>query len=234
MKDKIIYVLEFIVSLIILVFFQEYSLKVLSNFGINFSNYSSDVKDIVLFIIQFVLCIILYFIYKGTIKGNKEGFTKNFFKNLLYSLLILLIMTVVMNIAIYFIKYIASMFNVTVVEKTYFNVLNNNLSLKYILDLIKYAVLIPFSYCAVYILCAERMFKSNGTKVLMSGFIWALVEAYNYAPTFLNMFFNVLPTFILGVFLSYIYSRNKNIWYPILVLSLYLLFAPLLIGYLRW
>lgn len=234
MKNKVVYFLEFIVSLALLVFFQEYALNVISNFGINLSNYSSDLIKIVFFVIQVILCIILYFIFKGTIKEEQKSFKNNILKNLLYSLLILAIMTIVMNIFNYFIKYLANMFDISIKSKKFFNVLAGNLSLDYILNLIKYACLVPFSYSVVYILGSERLFNSNGTKIVMSGLIWAVVEAFNYGPSLLNMFFNVLPTFILGVFLAYIYSRNRNIWYPIVVLSLYLLFSPLLVGYLGW
>ena len=234
MKDKIIYFLEFIVSLVLLVFFQEYALNVIKNFGINLEEYTADTIKIIFFLIQVLLCVILYFIYKGTIKSGGNSFKHNFLKNLLYSVLILAIMTVVMNIFNYFIKYIAGMFKVTIVEKEYFNVMSSTLSVNYVLDLVKYACLMPFSYCVVYLLGCERLFNSNGAKIIMSGAIWAVVEAFNYGPSLLSMFFNVLPTFILGVFLSYIYSRNKNIWYPIIVFALYLIFSPLLMGYLGW
>ena len=115
-----------------------------------------------------------------------------------------------------------------------FNVIENTISIDYIVNLLRYAVLIPFSCVSVYILGVERLFRKNGVKILMGGLIWAIVESFNYAPELLNIFFNVLPTFILGVFLSYIYSRNKNIWFPIVIYGLYLLFSPLLIGYLGW
>lgn len=234
MRDKIICFLEFVIGLLILVCFQEYALNVIDNFGVNLSNYSEKVIMIVMFLIQILLCAILYFIYKSCIKQNGHGFKNHFLKNLLYSILILAIMTIVMNISIYFIKYIANMFSVSIIEKEKFNILQKELSLKYIIDLTKYAILIPFSSVIVYILSIERLFRKNGTKILMSGLIWALVESLSYTSNLLNMFFNVLPTFILGVFLSYIYSRNKNIWYPIIIFGLYLLFSPLLIGYLGW
>ena len=104
MKDKIIYFLEFIVSLVMLVFFQDYALNVIGNFGIDLSAYSTDTVRIVLFLIQVLLCVILYFIYKGSIKSSRNGFKNNILKNLLYAVLILAIMTVVMNIFNYFIK----------------------------------------------------------------------------------------------------------------------------------
>jgi len=234
MKDKIIYFLEFAVSLAILLFFQEYTLNVLGNFGIDLNRFSSEVITLIIFGIQVLLCVILYFIYKSSIKQNGHSFKIHLLKNLLYTLLILAVMTVVMNIAIYFIKYIANMFGVTLIEKEFFNVIQNTISIDYIVNLIKYAVLIPFSYVVVYVLGIERLFRKNGVKILMSGLIWAVVEAFNYSPSLINVFFNVLPTLILGVFLSYIYSRNKNIWYPIVIYGLYLLFSPLLIGYLGW
>jgi len=234
MKDKIIYFLEFAVSLAILLFFQEYTLNVLGNFGIDLNRFSSEVITLIIFGIQVLLCVILYFIYKSSIKQNGHSFKIHLLKNLLYTLLILAVMTVVMNIAIYFIKYIANMFGVTLIEKEFFNVIQNTISIDYIVNLIKYAVLIPFSYVVVYVLGIERLFRKNGVKILMSGLIWAVVEAFNYSPSLINVFFNVLPTLILGVFLSYIYSRNKNIWYPIIIFGLYLLFSPLLIGYLGW
>lgn len=234
MKDKIIYFIEFIIGLVVLVCFQDYALNVISNFGVNLSNYSENYVMIITILIQVALCAMLYFIYKNSIKQNGHSFKIHFLKNLLYTILILAVMTVVMNISAFFIKYIANMFGITIIEKAKFNIMQNELSLKYIVELIKFAVLIPFSSVVVYVLGSERLFRKNGTKILMSGLIWALVESLNFTPNLLNMFFNVLPTFILGVFLSYIYSRNKNIWYPIIIFGLYLLFSPLLIGYLGW
>lgn len=234
MRDKVICFIEFVVGLVILMFFQEYALNVLGNFGINLNNYSNDIVMIVIFVIQILLCAILYFIYKSSIKQNGHGFKNHFLKNLLYSILILAVMTVVMNIGIFFIKYIANMFGVSVVEKMKFNVLQSNLSLSYVLNLVKFAILIPFSSVVVYVLGVERLFRKSGTKIVMGGLIWAVVESLNWTPNLLNMLFNSLPTFILGLFLSYIYSRNKNIWYPIIIYGLYLLFSPLLIGYLGW
>lgn len=234
MKDKIIYILEFIIGLLILICFQDYALNVISNFGINLNNYSNNIVMIIIFVIQVLLCFILCFIYKGNIRQNGHSFKLHFFKNLLYSILVLAVMIVVMNISIYFIKYIANMFGVKIVESVKFNVLEKNISLNYIINLIRFAFLIPFSYIVVYILGVERLFRKNGTKIIMSGFIWACIEAYNYGSSFLNIFFNILPTFMLGVFLSYIYSRNRNIWYSIFVYGLYLLFSPLLSGYLGW
>ena len=234
MKDKIICFIEFIIGLVVLVCFQDYALNVISNFGVNLSNYSENYVMIITILIQVALCAMLYFIYKNSIKQNGHSFKIHFLKNLLYSILMLAVMTVVMNISAFFIKYIANMFGITIIEKAKFNIMQNELSLKYIVELIKFAVLIPFSSIVVYVLGSERLFRKNGTKILMSGLIWALVESLNFTPNLLNMFFNVLPTFILGVFLSYIYSRNKNIWYPIIIFGLYLLFSPLLIGYLGW
>ena len=234
MKDKIICFIEFIIGLVVLVCFQDYALNVISNFGVNLSNYSENYVMIITILIQVALCAMLYFIYKNSIKQNGHSFKIHFLKNLLYSILMLAVMTVVMNISAFFIKYIANMFGITIIEKAKFNIMQNELSLKYIVELIKFAVLIPFSSVVVYVLGSERLFRKNGTKILMSGLIWALVESLNFTPNLLNMFFNVLPTFILGVFLSYIYSRNKNIWYPIIIFGLYLLFSPLLIGYLGW
>lgn len=234
MKDKIICYLEFGVSLILLIFFQDYALKVINNFGIDLSEYSNTIINLVMFGIQALLCVILYFIYKSSIKSSRSGFKNHLLKNLLYAVLILAVMTVVINIANYFIKYIASMFDVTINTPELFNVMQSEISLNYVINLVRYAVLIPFSYCVVYILGVDKIVRKNGTMIILSGLIWAIVESFNYAPNLLNMFFNVLPTFILGVFLSYIYSRNKNIWYPIIVFALYLLFSPLLIGYLRW
>jgi len=233
-KDKIICFIEFIIGLVVLVCFQDYALNVISNFGVNLSNYSENYVMIITILIQVALCAMLYFIYKNSIKQNGHSFKIHFLKNLLYSILMLAVMTVVMNISAFFIKYIANMFGITIIEKAKFNIMQNELSLKYIVELIKFAVLIPFSSVVVYVLGSERLFRKNGTKILMSGLIWALVESLNFTPNLLNMFFNVLPTFILGVFLSYIYSRNKNIWYPIIIFGLYLLFSPLLIGYLGW
>jgi len=233
-KDKIICFIEFIIGLVVLVCFQDYALNVISNFGVNLSNYSENYVMIITILIQVALCAMLYFIYKNSIKQNGHSFKIHFLKNLLYSILMLAVMTVVMNISAFFIKYIANMFGITIIEKAKFNIMQNELSLKYIVELIKFAVLIPFSSIVVYVLGSERLFRKNGTKILMSGLIWALVESLNFTPNLLNMFFNVLPTFILGVFLSYIYSRNKNIWYPIIIFGLYLLFSPLLIGYLGW
>ena len=234
MKDKIISFIEFGVGIVLLLFFQNYALNVINNFGIDLSGYSNLVINLVVFGIQVLLCVILYFIYKGSIKSNRSGFKNNLLKNLLYSILILAVMTVVMNICIYFIKYLANMFGVVVADAEMFNIMQSDISLEYVINLIRNGFIIPFSYCVVYILGVEKLFRKNGTTILMSGLIWAVVESFNYTPNLLTMFFNVLPTFILGVFLSYIYSRNKNIWYPIIVLSLYLLFSPLLIGYLSW
>ena len=234
MRDKIIYFIEFIIGLLILLCFQDYILNVIGNFGINLGNYNNITIISIMFGIQFILCAILYFIYKSNIKQNGHTFKNHFFKNLLYSVLILAVMTIVMNISVYFIKYIANMFEISIVEKEQFNVLQNKLTLQYVFDLIKFAILIPFSSVVVYILGIERLFRKNGTKIIMSGLIWSIFESLNFAPSLLNIFFNVLPTFILGVFLSYIYSRNKNVWYPIIIYGLYLLFSPLLIGYLGW
>lgn len=234
MKDKIICFLEFAISVLILLFFQDYTLNVIGNFGINLNNFSNDILILIMVGIQILLCGILYFVYKSSIKQNGNSFKNHFLKNLLYAILILAVMTVVMNISTYFIKYIANMFGVSIKESETFNILQEKLSLDYVVNLIKYAILIPFSYTIVYILGVERLFKKTGVKIVMSALIWAIIESINFYPNILSMFFNALPTFILGIFLAYIYSRNKNIWYPIIIYGLYLLFSPLLIGYLGW
>ena len=234
MKDKIIYFLEFLVSLVILMFFQDYFINVLNNFGINLNQFSDLIISLIILGIQILLCIILYFIYKGNIKQNGHSFKNHLLKNLLYSLLILAVMTIVMSIANYFIKYIANMFKISIDNNINFNVLQKNLSISYVINLIRYAFLIPFSYATVYVLGVERLFRKSGVKIIMSGLIWSLINSLNYTPSLINMFFNSLSTFILGIFLAYIYSRNKNIWYPIVIYGLYLIFAPLLIGYLGW
>jgi len=233
-RDKIIFFLEFIVSLVFLMFFQDYFVNVLNNFGINLNQFSDLMFLLIMFGIQIILCIILYFIYKGNIKQHGHSFKNHFLKNLLYSLLILAVMTVVMSIANYFIKYVANMFKVSVDNNINFNVLQKNISINYLINLLRYAFLVPFSYTIVYILGVERLFRKSGIKIIMSGLIWAVITSINYIPSLINMFFNSLSTFILGMFLAYIYSRNKNIWYPIVIYGLYLLFAPLLIGYLGW
>ncbi len=63
MRDKIIYFIEFIVGILILLFFQDYTLNVIDNFGINLSNYSNQTIVIIMFGIQVVLCAILYYLF---------------------------------------------------------------------------------------------------------------------------------------------------------------------------
>ena len=64
MSKRVSGIIGILLSIIVLVFFEEYSYKVINLLGINVSNYSNTIQLLINIGIKFIMCFIIYCIFK--------------------------------------------------------------------------------------------------------------------------------------------------------------------------
>ena len=88
MNKKLSGIIGIILSILLLVYFEPYTYKLLSLLNINIYNYSNTVRMIIDIVIKLVMCFIIYLLYKKDFKHSRKD--SNIFKNVLIMLVSLI------------------------------------------------------------------------------------------------------------------------------------------------
>ena len=233
MSRKLKAFIGIILSIIVLIFFEEYVYKFFYLIGVNISGLSYILQLIISFAIKLIMCFIIYLLFKKDFRKRKSTF--NLIKDTFLFIILLIVITLVMYVFNrYIVTYIGDIFNVKVLGIDFYNIFNKTISLELILKIIINYIFNPFLYCTVIILNADKLCSRNDTFMLVSGLIALIVNCLIIRGTVGFAIINSLGMLLMFSILAYLKRKINNIWFVIILYSLYLVSSMFIINYFGW
>ena len=232
MNKKLSGIIGIILSILLLVYFEPYTYKLLSLLNINIYDYSNTVRMIIDIVIKLVMCFIIYLLYKKDFKHSRKD--SNIFKNVLIMLVSLICLVLVMYLFNYVVNYLGDIFNVKIIENNFYNIFDKKLDIYLVIKIIKDYIITPFIYCSIILLSVDKICRRNDTFILLSGLLASICHALTLSGTLTYVIINSLSTFILFIILSLLYRKSNSIWFSIVLYGLYLVSNIIILKYIGW
>lgn len=233
MNKKVKGLIGIILSLIVLIFFEEYFYKIIGVLGINISSYSNIIQLIINIFVKFIMCFLIYFIYKKDLKKKSGKF--NIIKNILIFIVSLIVLTLVMYLFNkYVVAFIGDVFNINIIYSEFYNIFNKTINLELIIKIVNDYIIVPYLYCSVIILSADKLCSRNDTYILLSGLFALIVNALIIRGTVGYAIINSLSIFLIFCILAFLNRKENSIWFSIILYSLYLICNVFIMNYFGW
>ena len=233
MSRKVKGFIGIILSILVLVFFEDCFYKFISVLGINVNSYSNTLQSIINLIVKFIMCFIIYAIYKRDLRKKSDKF--NILKNILIFVISLVTLTLIMYLFNkYVVSFIGNVFNINVIYSEFYNIFNKTINLELILKIINDYIFIPYLYCSVIILSADKICNRNDTFMLLSGIMALIINALILGGTVGFAIINSLSMFLMFAILAFLSRKENTIWFSIILYSLYLIFNLFIMNYFGW
>lgn len=218
--------IKFVLSLILLLFTEEYFFKIMKYLHIDLSGVNTLLVSTIIYIILFAM---IFIIYKGEIKSAFNRYNNHFGENILYTIISFVVLFIVMMILNYLCKIVGKSFHITYHELGFINIFNKKLSVNLILQIIRDIILKPFIKVTVFVLGVNE-FTGGKEGTIISGLLYGIYMGYLMGGSISFIIVNVIPIVIMMMILSFINNKHGNIAYSIITLMLYELFSAILIG----
>ena len=223
MKDFLINLIKLLLSLVVILFIEEYFYKALGLVGLTVTE--TPTIKLIIYILEF---IVIYFLYRKEIKSAFSKYQAKMGSNILNTVISYIVIFIAMMIVNYIVKLIAANLNINYSGLNYVNIFNQNFNYDLVVLFITTMLIIPFVKVTIFVLGVDNLFKGK-IGVVLSGLLYAHYEGFLIGGNFGHVFIDVIDEFFLFVMLSYVYRKNSNIAYSILTYILYVLFSALLI-----
>ena len=191
-----------ILSVIVLIYFENIVYKIINVIGVDLNSFSSLVNIIVNIVIKIIMCILIYFIYKKDLK--KRYSNNNLIRDSLFLVIYLICLILIMCIFKYIITFIGDIFDINIIKEEYYNIFNKTLDVSLVIELISDYVIKPFLYCTIILLGCNRLCKHNNTFILCSGIVASILYAFTINGTLGYVIINSLYMFMLFSILAFI------------------------------
>ena len=232
MNKKITGIIGTLLSIFILIYFENFTYKLINMIGIDLNNYSDLIQLIINIVIKIIICFIIYLIYKKDFKKRYTG--NNIIRRTLFFIIYLIILILVMYVFKYVIDFVGDIFDVVIIKQEFYNIFTKTLNINLVIKIITDYLLIPFLYCTIILLGTDKLCKHKETFIIFSGLIASIIYAFSIHGTLIYVIINSLYMFILFSILAFIYKRENSIWMVILLYGFYLISNNLIINYLGW
>lgn len=233
MNRKLSGILGIILSILLLIYFESFFYKILGLLGISILSFSNIMQIIINLCIKLIICFIIYIIYKKDFKSKRRN-SYSFFKTLLVFFVSLIFIVIGMYLFNYVVEFIGDIFNVSVLEKSFYNIFDKELNFNLIVKIITDYILMPYLYCSVIILSMDKIMSNNNTCVIFSGILASIIYAFSIHGTLSFVIVNSLSMFLLFSILAFIYRKNYSIYFIICLYSFYLISNVFIINYIGW
>ncbi len=231
MSRTLIKLFKLIISIIIITFAEKYFFDILSLIKVDIKSLTFIGKEIAVLILYILIFIGVYFLYKKEINNDFSRYKRNIFPNILMAIVFFVVLTLILAITDYVSKTLATSFHVNYIGIPNVDIFHKKLDVNLIFYILKYILIIPFTKVIVYVVGIKEIFSSKNKALFFSGLLAAIIAGIQMSGSFINILFNVIPYFILYIFLTYIYVKNNtNIWYSLITFWLYTLFASMLLA----
>ena len=226
MKNFLGNLIKLILSILILLFGEEYFYKFMDFLGINLSKISSNIVSLIIYV---VIAGCIFIVYKDELQSAFIKYKNKLGSNLLYTVISFLVLFIAIMIS----NYIAGLVSVGYKSLSFINIFNRTFSLDLIITIIKSIIIIPFVKVTIFVLGVNNLVNSK-SGIFLSGLVYSLYVFYPFKAALLYMVVNAIVSFVLFSILAYIYKKNNNIAFSILTYILYVLFAGLLTVKFMW
>ena len=223
MKEFLINLVKLLLSIIIVLFTQEYFFKILGLVGIELSN--SPVVKLIIYILEFIA---IYIIYKAEITSAFSKYQNKLGSNLLYTIISYIVVFITMMITNYLVKLVANNLDIIYTEPNFINIFNEPFDLNLIITFIVDLIIIPFVKVSIFVLGINSLINGKAGSIIC-GLSYALYEGFMMGGNFGAVFIDCIDELVLFILLSYLYKKNGNIVYSVLTLIFYELFSGLII-----
>ncbi|MBQ3021399.1 MAG: hypothetical protein IJD92_04150 [Bacilli bacterium] len=232
MNKRVSGIVGVILSVIILMYFENFSIEVLKLLGLNIYNLNSTLQLIINIIIRLLMCFMIYVIYKKDFKS--KCLSNNILKSLLVFVVSLISLVIGMYLFDYVVNFIGDIFDITVLDRDFYNIFNKTLNMDLIVRIMNDYLIKPFLYVTTILLGIEKLTKRNDTFIMFSGLLASIVYAVSLEGTLGYVIINSLSMFMLFCILAFIFKKQNSVWFIILLYSFYLISSVLIINNLGW
>lgn len=232
MNKKLSGILGIILSIFILVYFENFAYKLLDLVGMNISNFSSSIIIIVDIVIKLVMCFIIYIIYKRDFRSRRGK--DNIFKILLIFFISLISIVVGMYLFSYVVNFIGDIFDVKVLGTNFYNIFDKKLDFTLVVKIISDYIIMPYLYCSIIILSVDKFARRTDTCIILSGVLASIIHALSLSGTLGFVIVNSLSMFVLFGILAFIYRKHFSIYFIIALYSFYLISNIFILNYIGW
>ncbi len=232
MNKKLSGILGIILSIIILVYFEPFVYKILGLLELNIGNYPATTQAIINILIKLAMCFVVYLLFKKDFR--KRNGLGNIFKSLLMFIVYLLVLIVSIYLFGYVIRFIADIFDVSVLSRSYYDIFKDTLNFNLIVKIIIDYMIEPFLYCSIIMLSIDKLCKRNSTFIILTGLLAGIINALSIGGTLAYAIVNSLTTFLLFSLLAFTYKKENNIWFVIILYGIYLISNVFIFNYLGW
>ena len=223
MKEFLVNAIKLFLSILIILFLEEYFFKVIALIGINIEK--TNTISLIIYILE---AILIYIIYNSELKSAFSKYQNKFANNILYSLISFIVIFMAMIITNYIVKLIANNLNSTYHGLSFINIFNEEFNFNLLITFIKSIIIIPFIKVCIFVLGINNLIKGKSS-IVISGITYALYEGLSIGGSFGAVFIDCIDEFVLFMLLSFIYKKNSNIAFSIVTFILYELLSGLLL-----
>ena len=220
MKDFLVNLIKLILSVLVIMFTEEYFYKLLDLLKLSINS-----KALVSLIVYILIFIIIYIIYKGEVNAAFAKYKHKLTTNIFYSVISFMVLFIAMMIIDYLVAALAKGFNITYEGLSFVNIFDYSFSFELIAIIIKDIIIVPFIKVVIFVLGVNNM-CSKKTGMFFSGLFYTMCH-FNASISYVLI--NMIPYYLLFNMLSFIYKKNNNIAYSIVSYGLYELFTSVLI-----
>ena len=231
MSKKIKGLISILISILLLMYFENFMYQLISIICININSYSSVVQIIINIVIKLIMCFCIYLVYKKDLRSRRRT-NDNLLKALLVFIVSLVSIVIGMYLFNYVIDFIGDIFNIEVIENSFYNIFNKQLNLDLIIKIISDYMIVPFLYCTVIILSVDKLIRGTNTGIILSGVVASIIHTVTLSGTLGYVIVNSLNIFLLFSIFMYIYKKGYSIYFIICLYSFYLISSAFILSYL--
>lgn len=232
MNKKLSGILGIVLSIVILVYFENFAYKLLDLVGLNILNFSSNVRIIIVLVIKLIMCFIIYIIYKRDFRSRRGN--DNILKTLLVFIVSLVCIVVGMYLFEYVVDFIGDIFSVQVLETNFYNIFDKKLDFALVMKIISDYIINPYLYCSIIILSVDKFARRTDTCIILSGVLASIIHALSLSGTLGFVIVNSLSMFVLFGIFAFIYRKHFSIYFIIALYSFYLISYVFILNYIGW
>lgn len=232
MNKKLSGLFGILLSIIVVVYFENFAYKILNLIGVNINDYSYIIRLIISIVIKLIMCFIIYIIFK---RDHKSRRTKdNIIKTIFIFIVSLFSVVIGMYLFSYVVNFIGDIFNIEVLENNFYNIFNKKLDFSLIIKIVNDYIINPYLYCTIIILSADKLTRRTDTCVVLSGLLASIIYALSLSGTLGFVIVNSLNMFLLFSILAFIYKKHFSIYFVITLYSFYLISNIFILNYIGW
>lgn len=231
MNKKLMGILGIILSMILLVYFEGFVYRIIG-LVVDISTLSNVMQLLINLCIKLSMCFLVYLLFKKDFRSRRGR--EGFIKTLLIFSISLISLVIGMYLFNYVVKFLGDIFNVSVLDKVFYNIFDKKLDFNLVVKIISDYFIMPFMYCSLIILSIDKLTRRESSTIILSGLLGSIIYAFSLSGTLGFVIINSLSMFLLFGSLAFLYKKNYSIYVIILLYSAYLISNVFIINYLGW